>query len=42
MSRFWHPFSNMAETRSNGRVVFTRGRDCTIGDVYVRPAKGKH
>ncbi|MBA3864788.1 MAG: aspartate aminotransferase family protein [Solirubrobacterales bacterium] len=33
MSRFWHPFSNMAETTSNGRVVFTRGRDCTIVDV---------
>jgi putrescine aminotransferase len=33
MSRFWHPFANMAETTKHGRVVFIRGRDCMLFDV---------
>ncbi len=32
MSRFWHPFSNMARTEEDGRVVFVRGEGSTIVD----------
>jgi putrescine aminotransferase len=31
-SSFWHPFSNMAETRDRGRVVFTGGEGCYLFD----------
>jgi putrescine---pyruvate transaminase len=30
--RFWHPFSNMAESLERGRVVFTGGEDCYLID----------
>lgn len=32
ISRFWHPFSNMAETASRGRVVFVSGEGATLTD----------
>jgi adenosylmethionine-8-amino-7-oxononanoate aminotransferase len=30
--RFWHPFSNMAESLERGRVVFTGGEGCYLTD----------
>lgn len=32
-SRFWNPFSNMAETFERGRVVFTGGEGCYLTDA---------
>ena len=36
MSRFWHPFANMAATTRHGEVVFVRGRDCMLVDSEGR------
>jgi putrescine aminotransferase len=36
MSRFWHPFSNMARTEEEGRVVFVRGEGATLIDSEGR------
>jgi len=32
ISRFWHPFANMAGTMASGRVVFVSGQGAELFD----------
>ncbi len=36
ISRFWHPFANMAETMERGRIVFVSGEGATLIDSEGR------